>query len=88
MQYGQALLWVFPPFPLIGAVINKLLLEQVNAIVILPRFLRFWTAMLRKLPVFAVHEMVYSGRLYTIGCINVVMCIYFTLYLVGLCRSV
>ena len=36
-----SLLWVFSPAALVGAVISKLLLEQVNAIVVLPRFLRF-----------------------------------------------
>ena len=46
---GRAgLLWVFPPFPLIAAVINKLLVEQVDAILILPRLMRFWSALLSK----------------------------------------
>ena len=31
----RGMLWVAPPFPLIGAVINRLLAEQVNAIVLL-----------------------------------------------------
>ena len=67
-SHGRSgMLWVFPPFRLIGAVINKLLAEQTNAIVILPRFLRFWTAMLKQLPVFAVHELSYYDKLYTIG---------------------
>ncbi len=67
-SHGRSgMLWVFPPFHLIGAVINKLLAEQTNAIVILPRFLRFWTAMLKQLPVFAVHELSYYDKLYTIG---------------------
>ena len=56
-----------PPLHLIGAVINKLLAKQTNAIVILPRFLRFWTAMLKQLPVFTVHELSYYNKLYTIG---------------------
>ena len=60
-------LWVFPPFPLIGAVINKLLAEQVNAVVLLPSFLRFWTAMIRQLPVFGVHALAYYHKLFTIG---------------------
>jgi len=67
-SHGRSgMLWVFPPFHLIGAVINKLLVEQTNAIVILPRFLRFWTAMLEQLPVFAIHELSYYSKLYTIG---------------------
>ena len=31
------MLWVFPPFPLVGAVVNKLLFEQVDTILILPK---------------------------------------------------
>lgn len=53
------MLWVFPPFPLRGCVLNKLLYEQVNtvnAILILPRFMPYWTAMLQQLPVGASHE--------------------------------
>lgn len=41
--------------------------EQTNAIVILPRFMRFWTAMLKQLPVFATHELSYYSKLYTVG---------------------
>ena len=63
----KGMLWVFPPFPLIGAVIIKLLAEQVNAIVVLPRFLLFWTATISQLPVLGVHELAYYHRLYTIG---------------------
>ena len=33
------MVWVFPPFPLIGAVINKLLFENVDAILIVPSVL-------------------------------------------------
>ena len=39
-------LWVFPPFPLIGMVITRLLVERVNAVLMVPRFMRFWVAML------------------------------------------
>ena len=60
-------LWVFPPFHLIGAVLNKLLVEQVNAIVILPRFLRFWTAMLKRLPIVREMPIEYYSKLYTVG---------------------
>ena len=46
---GRAgLLCVLPPFPLIAAGINKLLLEQVNAI--FPKFMHFWYAILQRLP--------------------------------------
>ena len=51
---GRAALWVFPPFPSIAAVINELLLEQVNAVLILLRFMLFWYAMLQRLSVHVV----------------------------------
>ena len=61
------MLWVFPPFPLAGAVINKLMFAKVDAILILPRFMRFWAAMLQQMPVFAEYELPYYSKLYTIG---------------------
>ena len=61
------MVWVFPPCPLVDAVINKLLLEHVDAILILPRFMRYWAAMLGELPTVAVHELPYFAGLYTIG---------------------
>ena len=61
------LLWVFPPAALIGAVISKLLVEQVDATVVLPRYLRFWTAMLQRLPIVASCQLSYYSKLYTIG---------------------
>ena len=67
MHGKPGMLWVFPPFPLIGAVINKLLAERVDAILILPKFMRYWTAMLGLLPVVAKHELSCCAGLYTIG---------------------
>ena len=61
------MVWVFPPFPLIGAVINKLLFEEVDAIFIVPRFMRYWAAMLKQLPIKAVQELSYHASLYSIG---------------------
>ena len=52
---------------MIGAVINKLMFEQVNAIFIVPRFMRYWTAMLRQLPIVAVHELPFKPNMYSIG---------------------
>ena len=63
----HALLWVFPPFHLIGSVIHKLLQERVDAILIVPKFIRHWTAMLAHLPVVDVYELSYHVGLYTIG---------------------
>lgn len=56
-----------PPTILIGAVIGKLLIEQVNAIVVLPRYMRFWTAMQQRLPIVARCELSYYAKLYSIG---------------------
>ena len=61
------LLWVFPPFELVGQVIGKLLLEQTDAILIVPRFRRYWQVLLRSLPIIAQHELKYHNRLYSIG---------------------
>lgn len=63
----QGVVWVFPPFHLIGPVLNKLVFEQVNAILILPSFMRYWVAMLHRFPVVAFHEMPYHANLYSIG---------------------
>ena len=61
------MLWVFPPFPLIGAVINKLLSEQVDAVLILPKFMRYWVPMLQQLPVVGEHELSWFDGMYSIG---------------------
>lgn len=62
-----SLLWLFPPFALIGAVLNKLQLERVNAILILPKHVKFWVSMLSKLPVVASHDMGFHKGLYSLG---------------------
>lgn len=64
---GSTLLWVFPPFPLIGAVLNKPALEQANAILILPKHVRFWVSMLHKLPIVSTHDLGFHKGLYTSG---------------------
>ena len=61
------MLWVFPPFPLIGAVINKLLSEQLDAVLILPKFMRYWVPMLQQLPVLDGHECSWFGGMYSNG---------------------
>ena len=64
---GRSMLWVFPPFPLVGCVISKLLVERVNAILVVPVFMRYWTAMLRQLPIVDQVRLSYHEGLYTIG---------------------
>ena len=51
------LLWVFPPFELVGQVIGELVLEQTDAILIVPRFRRYWQVLLYSLPIIAQHEL-------------------------------
>ncbi|DBA68129.1 TPA: hypothetical protein ACH3X2_013937 [Trebouxia sp. C0005] len=63
---SHALLWVLPPFHFIGSVIN-ILTEHVDAIFILLRFIRHWTAMISSLPVEDIHELSYHAGLYTVG---------------------
>lgn len=64
---SPGLLWLFPPFPLIGAVLSKLLIEQVNAILIVPKQLKFWVSMLSKLPIASSYDIGYHKGLYTLG---------------------
>lgn len=68
MRAGDSpLLWVFPPFDLIADVLNKVILERVDAILVLPKFIRFWQAMLKRLPCIASHVVKYHDKVYTIG---------------------
>ena len=40
------LVWVFPPLGLIGSALGKLHVEQVDAIWVVPRFHRYWQALI------------------------------------------
>ena len=61
------LLWVFPPFEIVGEVIGKLQPEQTDAILVVPKFRRYWQVLLQSLPIVAQHELKYHNRLYSIG---------------------
>ncbi len=61
------LLWVFPPFELVGEVIGKIQLEQTDAILVVPKFRRYWQVLLNSLPIVAQHDVKYHNRLYSIG---------------------
>lgn len=63
----RSLLWLFPPFALVGAVLNKLLHERVNAILILPKHMKYWVSMLSQLPIVSTHDMGFHKGLYTLG---------------------
>ena len=39
------MLWIFPPVELIGQALNKLKLERVTAIVMFPKWIRYWQPM-------------------------------------------
>lgn len=64
---AHSLLWLFPSFPLIGAVLNKLKVEQADAILIVPKHIRFCVSMLSSLPVVASHDLGFHKGLYTVG---------------------
>jgi hypothetical protein len=59
--------WCFPPIEMIGPVLKKLGQEKVNAVVVLPCWSRYWTAMLHSLPVAEVHHINYTSGLLRIG---------------------
>lgn len=65
--HGDGFLWVFPPVHLLGAVISEVLHEQVNAILIVPHFLRYRSAMIQQLPVVDIVQLPYHAGLYEIG---------------------
>lgn len=54
---AHSLLWLFPSYPLIGAVLNKLAVERVEAILIVPKHVRYWVSMLDNLPVVHSHDL-------------------------------
>ncbi len=64
---GRLLLWVFPPFHLIGAVIRKSLRYKVDATLVLPAWVGSWTAMLQTLPIRGVQDLPYHRYLFTSG---------------------
>ena len=61
------LMWIFAPFPLVDAVVNKLLLEQVDAILVLPMHLKLWVPMLQRLPIVDSHVLGFYQGLYKLG---------------------
>lgn len=61
------LVWVFPPFELIGSVLGKLQVERVDAILVVPKFRRYWQALIWQLPIVAYFDLKFHDRLYTIG---------------------
>ena len=42
-SHGRVLLWVFPPFQLIGDTLKKLAQQRLDAILILPAWVCWWT---------------------------------------------
>jgi hypothetical protein len=63
-QSRRLLHCLFPPIEMFGAVLRKLQKERVNAIVVLPCWSRYWTAMLHALPVVdTIHLNFQSGLL-------------------------
>ena len=59
--------WIFPPVWLIGETLNKILDDQVCAILVLPAVTRYWTPLLRKLPITKAQRLAYRPGLYYFG---------------------
>ena len=56
-----------PPFELIGSVLGKLHIEQVDAILVVPKFRMYRQALIWQLPIIAEIDLQFHDRLYTIG---------------------
>lgn len=67
LQASPGLVWLFPPFSLIGPVLNKLQLERVNAILILPKYMRVWVSVLQQLPVVQQRDLGFHKGLFSVG---------------------
>lgn len=64
---GGLLLWVFPPFHLVGQVIVKLVQEQLPAILLVPAWVCYWTPLLRGLSIRDEVSIPYNKGLYILG---------------------
>ena len=64
---GRLQLWVFPPFHLVGQVIQKLLKHKTNAILLLPAWVCYWTATLSRLPIRDECCLPYHKGMYILG---------------------
>ena len=64
---GRLLLWVFPPFQLVGAVIRKLLLHKASAILLVPAWTCYWTATLQELPIVDSCKLPFYKGMYVMG---------------------
>ena len=64
---GRLQLWVFPPFSLAGQVIKKLLMHRTDAILLLPAWVCYWTAMLSSLPIQDECFLPYYKEMYVLG---------------------
>ena len=63
----RTLFWSFPPFYLIGDVLQKLRAEEVNTVLILPRTVKYWQPLLHALPVVASVPLSGIKNLFRIG---------------------
>ena len=66
---GKVLLWVFPPFHLIGDTIKKLAQQRLDAILILPAWVCWWTPVVSTLgsSKSAVQRLNYHKSMYVLG---------------------
>ena len=63
----KLLLWVFPSFQLVGAVIRKLLLHETDAILLVPAWTCCWTAMLQELSMVYTCKLPFYRGMYVMG---------------------
>ena len=64
---GRLQLWVFPPFHLVGQVIRKILMHKTDAILLLPAWVCYWTAVLSSLPIKDECFLPYYKGMYILG---------------------
>ena len=66
-QAGRALLWVFPPFHLLGEAIRKVMTSRLDTILITPSWYGPWEALLHYLPIWDMIDVPYKPGMYLLG---------------------
>lgn len=67
LPWTASLAWVFPPFHLIGLVLQKILSESVHETLILPRWQKSWSPLLHALPIQAQVPLRGQPRCFDLG---------------------
>lgn len=64
---SRALIWVFPPFHLLGEAIRKLMESQMDAILVTPAWYGPWESLLHMLPIWDKLEVPYTPGMFMLG---------------------